>query len=439
MARIPPHDLMAEESVLGALLLEKDAINLIADNLKPEHFYTRNNASIYQAILDLFANREPVDLLTVSHMLKSHKLLEEVGGFSHLTSLAEKVPTTANLTQYAQIIKDAYIKRQLISMAAQMTDLAFDESKKLAEILDLTEQTVFSLSQANLKRNFTHIRDTLAESFDRLDELHRSDGGMRGVPTGLPDLDHTLSGLQPSNLLILAARPGMGKTALALNVAHHVAVERNMPVGFFSLEMSREELVDRLLVSQADIDAWKLKTGRLGEDEYAKLSDAMGVLADAPLYIDDTPGMSVLEMRTKARRLAAEVGLKLVIMDYITLARPSKHYESRVQEVGEISMGLKNLARELKIPVIALSQLNRSVEHRGSAQPQLADLRESGSIEQDADVVMFLYREDAEDRENVKLSVAKHRNGPVGTIELRFLGNKMKFVGVDRLRTAPPA
>jgi len=260
-----------------------------------------------------------------------------------------------------------------------------------------------------------------------LDELHKRAGGLRGVPTGFPDLDDVLAGFQASNLIILAARPGIGKTALALNMAQHVAVKEKIPVGFFSLEMSSEELVDRLLVAQADIDAWRLKTGKLKEDDFIKLSDAMGELAEAPLFIDDSPGISVLEMRTKARRLQVEQGVQLLVVDYLQLAVSSRQYDNRVQEVSEISQSLKNLARELKIPVIAISQLSRAVEARGTKEPQLADLRESGAIEQDSDVVMFLYRRDEEDLENIALKIAKHRNGPLKTIQLRFRGDRIKF------------
>lgn len=437
MNKVPPHNTEAEESVLGAILIDRNALTLIADILKPDHFYDPNRGVIYQGILDLYQKREPIDLLTLADQLKKSKSLTKVGGSAYLAQLAEQVPTSAHVQSYAKMIKDAFIKRQLIQIASNFNEMAFDDSTQLEEILDQVEQKVFSLSQQNIEKGFIHVKKALADSFDRLDELHRSDGQMRGVPTGLSPLDHVLSGLQPSNLLILAARPGTGKTAFALNIAQHAAVKEKLPIGFFSLEMSKEELIDRLLVAQADIDAWKLKTGRLAEEEFGRLSDAMGVLAESPIFIDDTPGMSILEMRTKARRLAAEYGLKLIIMDYLTLARPSRPMESRVQEVGEISMGLKNLARELKIPVIALSQLNRSVEHRGSSQPQLSDLRESGAIEQDADVVMFLYREDSDDRESVKLNIAKHRNGAVATIDLRFVGNKMRFFAIDSVHDLP--
>jgi replicative DNA helicase len=317
--------------------------------------------------------------------------------------------------------------------ASRLVELSFDEGLAADELLDKAETEVFGLTQKHVRRTFTAVKDALAESFDRLDELHKMGEGLRGVPTGFKDLDDTLAGLQRSNLIILAARPGIGKTTLALNIARYLAVEKKLPVGFFSLEMSREELVDRLLVEQADIDAWKLKTGKLSEDDFTKLSNAMGELAEAPLFIDDTPALSILEMRTKARRLQVESGVNLLIVDYLQLAR-SRQLENRVQEVSEISQGLKNLARELKVPVLAVSQLSRAVEQRGEKRPQLSDLRESGSIEQDADVVIFLWRENEENLEMMNLDIAKHRNGPLKSIKLMFKGDKMKFFGMDTKR-----
>ncbi len=313
-----------------------------------------------------------------------------------------------------------------MTAAAKLVESSFDDGLDAAELLDRAEQSIFSLTQAHLPNVFTPVRAALAESFDRLDELHKQSGGLRGVPSGYQSLDDALAGFQRSNLIILAARPGVGKTALALNIAQFVATQGRRPVGIFSLEMSREELVDRLLVAQADIDAWRLKTGKLSEQDFTKLSDAMGELADAPIYIDDTPAASILEMRTKARRLQVEHGLDLIVVDYLQLVR-GRNLENRVQEVSEISQGLKNLARELKVPVIALSQLNRSVESRGSGRPQLADLRESGAIEQDADVVMFLWREDAENSESFILDIAKHRNGPLRQLKLFFKGDRIRF------------
>ena len=372
--------------------------------------------------------------MTVSEKLKAKKALKKIGGMSGLTELVNRVPTSAHAVNYAKIVKNLATKRELISAGSRLVEKAFSENSAVTEILEEAEKLVFGLSQQHLQRQFIPIKDALAQSFDRLDELHKQAGGLRGVPTGFNDLNNVLAGMQRSNLLILAARPGVGKTSLALNIAQNAAVQNKVPVGFFSLEMSQEELVDRLLVAQADIDAWKLKTGKLSEKDFSSLSDAMGELAEAPLYVDDTPGMSIMEMRTKARRLQIEHGLEFLVVDYLQLAH-SRNLENRVQEISEVSMGLKNLARELKIPILALSQLSRAVEHRGGTKkPQLADLRESGGIEQDADVVMFMYREDEENLENLKLYIAKHRNGPLATIDLRFRGDRIKFYGVDKAR-----
>jgi len=432
--RIPPHSEEAEACVLGAILIDKDAIVAVAEFLRPEHFYNENNALIFQALLDLYEERKPIDIVTLKDELKKRKILTKVGGSAYLANLVNQVPTAAHVEEYGRIIKDNYTKRELISAAAKITEAAFDEGQEATSVLDRAEQAIFALSQKHLRQVFLPVKEILAESFDRLDELHKTAGGLRGIPTGFKDLDDTLAGMQSSNLIILAARPGLGKTAFALGVARHVAVKEKLPVGFFSLEMSKEELVDRLLVAQADIDAWRLKTGRLDEEDFTKLSEAMGELAEAPLFIDDTPALTVLEMRTKARRLMAEQGLRLLVVDYLQLMRSVRPLENRVQEVSEISMGLKNLARELKIPVLAISQLSREVEKRGRKRPQLADLRESGSIEQDADVVMFLWREDEEDLENVELEIAKHRNGPLRRIKLHFRGDRIKFYGVESKR-----
>lgn len=428
--RIPPHSSDAEESVIGALLIDRDAVIAVAEFLLPEDFYDRRLADIYEACLDLYEERSPIDVLTVSERLKKQKVLKEVGGSAFLADLANKVPTAAHVEHYGKIVKDQATKRSLLSAGNKIVDFSLDEALAANELLDKAESEIFSLSQKHITKSFTAVKDALAESFDRLDELHKQGEGLRGVPTGLKELDDTLAGMQKSNLLILAARPGVGKTSMALGMAQSLAVKYKRPVGYFSLEMSKEELVDRLLVAQADIDAWRLKTGKLNEEDFTKLSNAMGELAEAPLYIDDTPAISILEMRTKARRLQVEHGLDLLVVDYLQLAR-SRNLENRVQEVQEISQGLKNLARELKVPVLALSQLSRSVEVREGKKPQLSDLRESGSIEQDADVVMFLYREDDENVENISLDIAKHRNGPLRNIKLYFKGDRIKFYDVD--------
>lgn len=428
--RVPPHSNEAEQSVLGAMLLDKDAVIAVAEFLSPDDFYDERHKEIYESILSLFEERTPVDVLTVTERLKKNKDLKKIGGASYLTDLVNIVPTAAHVEHYGRIVKEMSVKRMLLKAASKILDFSMDEGLSSADLMDKAESEVFSLSQKHVAKAFISVRDTLAESFDRLDELQKQGEGLRGVSTGFVDLDKALAGMQKSNLLILAARPGVGKTTLALNVAQNAAVINKNSVGYFSLEMSKEELVDRLLVSQADIDAWKLKTGKLSEEDFSKLSNAMGELAEAPIYIDDTPALSILEMRTKARRLQVEHGLDLVVVDYLQLAR-SRNLENRVQEVSEISQGLKNLARELKIPVLALSQLSRGVEQRGTKKPQLSDLRESGSIEQDADVVMFLWREDDEGLENIMLDIAKHRNGPLASVPLYFKGDRIKFYSRD--------
>lgn len=427
--RVPPHSQEAEESVLGAMLLDKDAIIAVAEFLDPSDFYDERLKAVYECCIELYEERTPIDVLTVTERLKKKKNLKNVGS-SFLADLANKVPTAAHVEHYGRIVKDTATKRALMSAAGKLVEASIDESITASELMDSAESQIFSLSQKSTAKSFTAVKTALAESFDRLDELHKQGEGIRGVPTGFPDLDDALAGMQKSNLLILAARPGVGKTTLAMNIAQYIAVNLKRPVGFFSLEMSKEELVDRLLVAQADIDAWKLKTGKLNEDDFTKLSNAMGELAEAPLFIDDTPALSVLEMRTKARRLQVESGLDFLVVDYLQLAR-SRNLENRVQEVSEISQGMKNLARELKIPVIVISQLSRAVETRGDKKPQLSDLRESGSIEQDADVVMFLWREDDENNENFMLDIAKHRNGPLRSIPLFFKGDRIKFFSRD--------
>jgi len=428
--RVPPHNFDAEESVLGSILIDSEAIIKIGEILRPESFYDSTHQAIYKAMEALYESRSPIDAVTLTNQLKKQKQLKQAGGASRIAELSNLVSTAANVEHYAKLIVESHVKRRIIQLAGELSGKAFDPSVETAELMDIAEQKVFKVSQTRTDKSFIPLKDTLVESFERLDELQRSGDDLRGLPTGFVDLDKILAGLQRSNLIILAARPGMGKTALALNIAHYVAASAGKKVGFFSLEMSKEELVDRLLVSQADIDAWRLKTGRLDQQDFLKLSDAMGVLADAPLFIDDTPGMSIYEMRTKARRLAVEQNVDLIVMDYLQLAHGQTR-DNRVQEVGEISQGLKNLARELKIPVLALSQLNRAVESRGGNDPQLSDLRESGSIEQDSDVVMFLYREDNDMQESMKLKIAKHRNGPLGTINLFFRGDRIKFFDVE--------
>ena len=436
--KVPPQDLEAEKSVLGAILIDSSAMNIVAEFLKPEHFYRAEHQDIFSSMLLLFEKQQPIDVVTLSDQLKSDGILKKVGSKTYLSELINAVPTSAYIEHYGRIIVGHYVKRKLIELSSRIIEKAFNEKGDTKKLLDEAEREIFALSQSHLHQDFIELKNILAESFERLEQFMKKGTHLRGVSTGFKDLDNKLAGMQDSNLLILAARPGIGKTTLALNIALHVATKDKIPVGFFSLEMSKEELVDRLLVGQADIDAWRLKTGRLSDDDYKKLTEAMGELSEAPIFIDDTPGASILEMRTKARKLMVERKIKFVIVDYLQLADSGRRFDNRVQEVSFISQGLKNLARELKIPVMAISQLSRAVESRGTRIPQLADLRESGAIEQDADVVMFIYHEEEsedlldQNKRLIKLYIAKHRNGPIGEIDLMFRGDRVKFYGVDK-------
>lgn len=435
---VPPQNIEAEASLLGSILIDKEAIIKIADIVSVADFYVDRHSIIFGAILDLYEARQPLDLLTLSSKLEDVKELDKIGGSAYLTELIEKVPTSAHVVHYAQIVAHKATLRRLIGAASQITALGFDESAPLDGLLDKAEQTLFDVSQKHLKQNFIPIGSVLAESFDRLDELHKDKNSLRGIPTGFKGLDNVLAGLQKSNLVILAARPSMGKTTLALNIAHHVAVKEGIPVGVFSLEMSKEELIDRLLAAESGIDSWKLRNGRLEDQDFPKINDAMAVLSEAPFYIDDSSMANVMEMRTKARRLQSQHDLGLIVVDYLQLMSGRAGTDNRVQEISEISRGLKALARELNVPVIALSQLSRSVESRSPQIPQLSDLRESGSIEQDADVVMFIYRDDYYNKESeapgtAQILIKKHRNGPTGEVDLYFHPEKLLFRDIDRV------
>ncbi len=432
--KIPPHNEEAERSVLGAILIYRDAINVASEMLSPGDFYEPVNQTLFDSMLSLYEERRPIDIITLSAELKKKKNYKEIGG-AYITDLVNAVPTAANVEYYARLIKEASTKRSLIHIGTEITNDCFEENADVKDVLNKAESSIFSISQGNIIRGFVPIKQSLAQSFDRIDELHKKGAGLRGIRSGFTDLDSMLSGMQASNLLILAARPGQGKTAMAVNIAQFISVHEKVPIGIFSLEMSQEELVDRLLVGQADVDAWRLKTGKLSEPDFIKLSEAMGQLADAPIFIDDTPGITISEIRTKARRLQLEQNIGILIIDYLQLVNPGRSYDSRVQEVSMVSQFLKNLARELKIPVIALSQLSRAIEHRGEKRPQLADLRESGAIEQDADVVMFLYKTDDEGNGTTiptKLLIAKHRNGPTGEIDLLFRGDRIRFYNIEK-------
>lgn len=434
----PPHNQEAEQSALGAVLIDPSSISIVSESLNSKHFYYRENQLIYEAMLALFQNNEPIDILTLSNELKKQKSFKDIGGKSYLSDLLEIVPTSANIEHYAKVVKDLSARRSLISLGSDLVRKAFSEEGSTDQLLNLAEREIFSLSQESIRRNFIPVKDVLTSSYEQLEEIMKSGVGMRGLPTGYRRLDNKLAGLNASNLIIIAARPGIGKTTFALNIANHLCLEEKKTVGFFSLEMSKEELVDRLLVMEAHLDSWKLKTGKLNDDEMTRLTQAYGRLADANLFIDDTPGISITEMRTKARKLLIEKKLDMIVMDYIQLADPGRRTDSRVQEVSYISQGLKNLARELSLPVIALSQLSRSVEQRGEKKPQLSDLRDSGAIEQDADIVMFLYRTDDDDelmpegKRSLKLSIAKHRSGPTGEFDFIFKANELKFYELEQ-------
>lgn len=438
-AKIPPQNLDAETSLLGSILIDDEVITLIADKIGSGDFYDKRHGTIYSAILRLYEQHKPVDLLTLSSILKDTGDLETIGGSSYLTELTNAVPTAAHAEHYADIVAEKATRRKLIRASEDIVNLSFDDGvSTVQEILEEAEKRLFSVSQRTTKQDLISIEQILAEGFDRLDELHKNKGRLRGIRTGWTDLDNKTAGLQRSDLIILAARPAMGKTTFVGNLVQNVATIEKQPVLFFSLEMSKDQLVDRMLAAESGVDAWNIRTGNLTDEDFEKLGAAMGELSEAPIYIDDTPGITVLEMRTKARREAQKHPLGLIVIDYLQLMSGSRggNEFNRVQEVSEISRGLKLIARELNVPVIALSQLSRSVESRNPQIPQLADLRESGSIEQDADIVAFLYREDyynpETDRQHITdLILAKHRNGPTGRIELYFHPEKLKFLSLD--------
>ena len=442
--KIPPQNLEAEQSLLGSLLIDKNAITKIADTVGEVDFYEDKHGIIYSTILELYEKHQPIDILNISNRLNEKNKLKIIGGRTYLVSLTNTVPSSSHVVSYAEIVSKKATLRRLISASADISEMAYRESEDAAKLLDEAEQKLFGVSQQHLKQNFIPIKDILDSAFDRIDELHNNKGKLRGVPTGFLDLDKKLAGLQKSDLIILAARPSIGKTSLALDIARNVA-KHKIPVGLFSLEMSKEQLVDRLICAEADVDLWKLRTGQLStredDDDFARINYAMGVLAETEIYIDDSASSNIMDIRTKARRLKMEHDLGLVVIDYLQLMEGRKT-DNRVQEIAEISRALKGLARELDVPVLALSQLSRGVESRTPPIPKLADLRDSGSIEQDADVVMFIYREDYykkdSSRPNVaEIHIAKHRNGPTGVIELYFEGNKASFRNLDRTAEEP--
>ncbi|MCP6720244.1 MAG: replicative DNA helicase [Patescibacteria group bacterium] len=440
--KLPPQDLEAERSVLGSLVLDKNAILKVVDVIQPTDFYHPNHQKIYESVLDLFEQGEPVDLLTVSSRLKEKHQLKEVGGANYLTELINSVPTAAHVIPYANIVREKRVRRDLIRISSEINEEALEQDD-FENLLDLAEQKVFDISGRSKSQKFIHIKDELPAAYERLEKLHHGEGGkLRGVATEFHGLDSILSGLQKSDLIIIGARPSFGKTAFVLDIARGAALN-GLSVGVFSLEMSRDQVIDRVIATQAQIPLWRLRTGRLNEDmDFALIQQALDEISKTRLFIDDTPSPNILQMRSMARRLQIDHGLDLLIVDYLQLVRPRTGSDNMVQQVTEISRGLKSLARELKIPLLAVSQLSRAVDQREGKVPRLSDLRESGSLEQDADVVLFLYRKDrggidvSEEEQNlVEVIISKHRNGPLGTVKLKFDAEKVSFRNIDTRHT----
>jgi replicative DNA helicase len=436
--KVPPQNIDAEMSLLGAILLDEEVLADVTDRVHAADFYEPKHQAIFAAMLRLYEKHSPVDLLTLTDELNKKAELKQVGDAAYLTELTNYVPTSAHAAAYADLVAQSAVRRRLIKAGATIAEMGYDGGQDVAEILQKAEADLYAASDDTARGDLISIESILTESFDRMEELHRDKGKLRGVKTGFRDLDNLTAGLQKADLIVLAARPSMGKSTLAQNVAYNVATKENQAVLFFSLEMSKEQLVDRMLSEAAGVDSWNIRTGNLSDDDFAKISEAMGEMAEAPIFFDDTPGLSVLEMRTKARRAAHKNPLGLIVVDYLQLMQSARNYnDNRVQEVSEISRGLKLIARELDVPVLALSQLSRSVESRSPQIPMLSDLRESGSIEQDADIVMFIYREDYynpdTDRQHVTdLILSKHRNGPTGKVELYFHPERLKFMSLDK-------
>lgn len=439
--KMPPQNVEAEKSLLGCLMIDPEAITKVADLLNAEDFYQEKHSQIYEAIVNLFEKRNAVDVLSVSNRLKEKKKLEALGGSSYLTSLVNCVPTATHVLDYATIVREKKVLRDLISASFDIGELGYKEEYDVDLLLDKAEQKIFNIAKKSLTQRFVSVGETLEETFKRIDHLSKGDGILRGVPTGFKALDNKLAGLQRSDLIILASRPSMGKSALATDIARYVACQKKTPVGIFSLEMSQDQIIDRLIAAEADIDLWKLRTGRLSDqgndNDFQRIQKVMNTMAKAPIYIDDAPLANVLQMRAMARRLKAKHGLGLIIVDYLQLMEARDPSQSIVQQVTEHSKGLKAMAKELQVPVLALSQLSRAVEQRRPPIPRLSDLRESGSLEQDADVVLFIYREDyyKEDtaRQNIAdIIIGKHRNGPTGRIELYFDQTRASFRNLQK-------
>lgn len=436
--RVPPNNIEAEQSVIGAMLLEKEAISAASEILVAEDFYKEAHKLIFEAILDLYEKDEPVDLVTIVDILRGKGILETVGGITYLTNLAASVPTTANIKYYAKIVEEKSTLRKLIKSSSKIMEKSYEASEEVPAILDEAEKEIFDISQKAMVHDFEPISKILEKGFNEIEKMYLNKGSLTGVPTGFFDLDSKTSGFQRGDLVLIAARPSMGKTAFALNVAQYAALRNSNSVAVFSLEMSKEQLVYRMLCAEANVDMLKLRTGNLDDDDWVRLAKSAGPLASAKVFIDDTPGISVTEMRSKCRRLKIEHGLDMIVVDYLQLIQGRSKSENRQQEVSDISRSLKTLAKEIEAPVIALSQLSRAPEARADHRPMLSDLRESGSIEQDADVVCFLYRDEYYNKESDKKNIAeviiaKQRNGPTGTVELAFIGKYTKFGTLDRV------
>lgn len=439
IGKIPPHSLEAEQSVLGAMIIDKEAINTTIEIIRPEDFYKEANKEIYEAIIELYNRNEPIDLITLPEELRRRGTLENVGGVTYLANLSGGVVTTANVKYYCEIVEKNSILRRLIKSCDEIMTKSFENSEEVNSIIETAEKNIFDITQGRNREGFFPIREVLLDSFSKMEEMAMREDGLTGLTSGFADIDNKLSGLQKSDLILLAARPSMGKTALGLNIALNSALKGDAKVGVFSLEMSKEQLVQRMLSSISHVDLQKIISGKLGEDDWLKIVKAMGPLSEANMYIDDTPGISLMEVKAKCRKLKIEKGLDLVVIDYLQLMQSDSYSESRQQEISAISRGLKGLAKEMDCPVIALSQLSRAPELRSDHRPILSDLRESGAIEQDADVVLFLYRDEYynqdTDKKNIgEVIIAKHRNGPTGMVELLWMGQFTKFVNLERYR-----
>lgn len=440
LGKIPPHDIEAEQAVLGCMLTDKDSVIAAIEKLKLDDFYREDNKAIYEAMLALYAKSEPIDIITVKAELVSNGKFDQIGGLEYLAALPEKIPTTTNVEKYIKIIEEKSILRNLIKTANDIIAAGYDQTEEVEDIMNIAEKKIFDLMQNKNAKGYTAIKDVLVGTFSELERLYNQKGYITGIETGFTELDYKTSGFHKSDLIIIAARPAMGKSAFAINIATHAAISNNVPVIIFNLEMSKEQVANRILCSEAMVDSNKIRTGKIDDNDWIKLANSSGRLAEAPIYIDDTPGISIMEIRARCRKLKIEKNIGLVVIDYLQLVQGSgKKNSSREQEISEISRSLKILAKELDIPVIALSQLSRGAEKRDDKRPMLSDLRESGAIEQDADIVMFLYRDDYYNQDSEKKNIAevilaKHRGGSTGTVELLWLGNYTKFANLEKYR-----